>query len=113
MPSEWTQETLKQLMDERFRGQEEAIKREREERRERDIKNNEFRGQLADQASKFITRAEVESRFETLTVLVRSESKALQEQVRAKNLQIVAAFGFGLVGTLIAVFNLASRIAGS
>lgn len=99
--SEWTLDTLKALMDERFRGQEQALAREREERRERDVKNNEFRGQLSDQAATFLTRQEMDVKF-----------NALQDQVKSKNIQIIVSFAFGLIGTLIAVFNLASRLAG-
>ena len=98
--SGWTIETLKALMDERHRSQETALAREREERRERDVKNNEFRGQLADQASKFVTRVEMDAKLESL-----------QQLIRSKNLQIVVSLSVGLGGLLIAVFNLATRLA--
>lgn len=99
--SEWSIETLKALMDERHHALEEAMTREREERRERDVKNNEFRGQLSDQASKFVTRVEMEAKID-----------ALEVQVRTKNLQIVVSLGVGMIGLMMAVFNLATRLAG-
>ncbi len=95
--SDWTVETLRALMDQRFRAQEEAIAKAERASELREIKNNEFRGQLADQASKFPTRVEMDSRF-----------AALEDKVASKNLQIMLSLGVGFVGVLIAVFNLAS-----
>lgn len=97
--SGWTVETLKALMDERHRSQETALAREREERRERDVKNNEFRGQLNDQAHTFVTRVEMDAKLEAMTQLLRS-----------KNLQIVVSLSVGMGGLLIAVFNFATRL---
>ena len=110
--SGWTVETLKALMDERYKAQDTALTREREERREREVKNNEFRGQLADQATSFATRIEVEARIATVTQRLEAEVKSLEQQLKSKNIQIVASFSFGLLATLVAVFNTAPRLVG-
>lgn len=110
--SGWTVETLKELMDERHKALLESITREREERREREIKNNEFRGQLEDQAATFVTRNEMEAKLATISQRLEAEVKSLEQQLKSKNIQIIASFSFGLLATLVAVFNTATRLAG-
>lgn len=99
--SEWTPDTLKAYTDAIFREHQNALDKAAHDIELRDIKNNEFRGQLADQAARFPTRVEVENKLETLSA-----------QIKAKNVQVVLAAALAVVATLIAVFNFAVTQAG-
>lgn len=99
--SDWTVDTLKEhfdtVLDQRFKAQEEAIRKAAEDIDLRDIKNNEFRGQLADQAATLMPRAEANQAFKTL-----------EDKIASKNIQVVLSLGVGFVAVIIAVFNFAS-----
>jgi hypothetical protein len=74
--TEWTINTLKVLMDERFASQEKAIVKAEDANEKRFEGVNEFRNQLKDQAATFITRSEHDT-------LVDSVKKL--EEFRAQN----------------------------
>jgi len=94
--SGWTVETLKELVDQRFAHVDQRIvdARHSVERAEdaatatrvyTETKNNEFRGQLADQASSFMPRAEADQRYSTTVEAlsdVRTSSQRLFEDHR-------------------------------
>lgn len=99
MSNQWTTDTLKAYTDSRFDAIREAISKAERQSELRETKNNEFRGQLSDQASRFPTRSEIDARF-----------AALEDKVNAKNVQVVLSLGVGFVAVLAAVFNFASGV---
>jgi hypothetical protein len=109
--SEWSVDTLKEHVDVRFEAVKEAIQvastvtKERADKLElatqvRFESVNEFRNQTKDLQANFMPRAEFDAAMKSLT-----------EKIQAKNVQIVSSLSVGAVGLLIAVFNLATRLA--
>lgn len=100
--SDWTVDSLKEhletIMENRFRSQEESGRKLAHEMELRESKNNEFRGQLSDQAAKFPTRVEVEAKM-----------SAIESKLNAKSFQVTASMVGTIVSLLIAVFVFASR----
>jgi hypothetical protein len=110
--TEWTVATLKEHTDVRFDAVKEAISKAdtvaetRALKLEAEMRNkfsdvNEFRGQQKDMINTLVPRGEY---LEAI--------KGLEEKINAKNVQIVVSLSVGFIGILIAVFNLASRLAG-
>jgi hypothetical protein len=107
--SDWTVDTLKQHVDVRFDAVKEAIAvasavtKERADKLEATTATrfenvNEFRNQTKDLQANFMPRAEFDAAV-----------KGLDEKIRIKNIQIVSSLSVGMVGLMIAIFNLASR----
>ncbi len=104
----------KALTDASFAASEKAVLKAEEAQREYNLRSNEFRGQLDDQAKTLMPRVETDGRFAALEAKlneVKSDVSDLRESrsaIGGKSAGISALWGFiiaafGFIGTLIGI----------
>jgi hypothetical protein len=71
---------------------------------------NEFRGTLSDQATKFISRSEVEARIDGLTEKINSNQTRV-ERIEAKGAGLAQGWGWliGIIGAVLAIYGFISH----
>lgn len=110
-PQEWTVQTLKEYMDQRFISLQLAVTKAEEATEKRFEGVNEFRNTLADQQRTFIPRAEYESGHIGLHVEVSELKERLD---RIQNMKqggnVVWAYVLAGASLIVAVFSIKDKI---
>lgn len=99
--------TLKEYFDIRYQAMERAVDKASASMEKRLEGMNEFRSQLKEQASRFITREEMQATFKSMSEDIKSlnQSRAVLEGKASQN-SVVGAFIFSAIGLLMGIIGI-------